>query len=766
MTFNPSSSGTENGFPNNREAINHADQVNQLLGANTFTLVEYGTLILASNPTGNGQHFFLTPAPPNALDYSQPFVMPPLETTIGRVVIPLTFTGAAGDLAVSICPDKSGSPDTSNILITTIVPASWIANLGTTGSLVTDTGPLVSVDYNGTSLQNDYSFQWSQPAVGTGGAASFATPVTNGNYMILLGGFNGVTSQASGVVATIPTLGGGFIGNPSLQPAIPQPAYYAMATATNDSIWFAGGTNGSSFYSTVWSANWSPETGVVGAWTAQANLPAPVVQGAATSWNDFIYFVGGSADLTAANAYSTVYYALATNGQVQSWNTTSPLPQALQLMGVSAVAGWLIVSGGQTATGAANTTTYFAKINDLDGSIGTWQTGAELPVGVYATSAQWNYCNSESAVMWFSGYTGSGYTGQFQSLSVTADAISTEWWSQVAGDSGTFQVACFPHGEPGNWQLNVLKTNDYLGADTTVVPRISVPLPLGALTPGNTYHVVIHNMNQTMANYTQLYIGLDAVLSPCVTRAPYSNDAWTLEPNGRSVFIDVYDYTTDTITPLHLWQNYDAGRGNTVRATSTYLWDHLNRLIGYCDSVIMPQNPLNSNTLTTSSTSPWTVHGGTLTASSAQTHGGYAFSGLVTPDGVSSIVYAQSELVPAVGAPNAGYQASSWIYSPPGYPVSISINWFDSGQNYISTSFNTVTVPAATWTYVTNNAVAPNGAAYLTVVPTEGGTPTTSDVFYISYVSVTTFDPTVMSSVAQVNYGTDPWPPTGITQLN
>lgn len=766
MTYNPQTMAAENGFPGNLEATNHANQVNQLLGAQAFNVVQPGTRIVASNPSGNGQHFFTTSGPPIAQDHSQPFVLPVGETSVSRVVIPLTFTGNAGGLMVSLCSDNGGVPNTSSPLITTVVPASWIANLGSTGSLITDVPPLVNVNYNGTSLQNDFSFQWSQPAIGPNGAASFATPLTSGNYGVLLGGYDNVASAPSGVVATVPTLGGGFIGNPSLQPSIPQPAWYAMAAATDTSIWFAGGTNGISFYKSVWSASWDPNTGTVGAWTAQADLPVPVIQGAGASWGEYVYFLGGNADLTPASAYTTVYYALASNGQIQTWNTTSPLPQGLQLMSVSAVAGWLIVSGGQTSTGATSSSTYYAKISEVDGSLGAWVNGPDLPVGVYSPAAQWSYCNSESAVMWFSGYTGAAYTNQFQSLTITEDAVAQEWWAQDAGASGAFQVLCFPHGEPGNWQINVLENTQYLGADTLVVPRISVPLPIGGLTAGNTYHVVIHNVEQTLADYTQLYAGQDNTLGTYLFRSPYSNGAWTSEPNGRSIFIDVYDFDPIGEKPIHIWQDYNPNRGNTVRAVSTYVWDHYNRLIGYCDAVNEPQDPLNSNTLTTSTTSPWTAHGSTLTASTAQTHGGYAYSGLVTPDGVSSLAYVASELVPAVAGPNGGYLASSWVYSPTGYGVSISINWFDGNQTYISTSSNTVTVPAATWTYVTNSAVAPDGAAYASVVPTEGGTPTTSNVFYLSYVSLTAFDPTVMSSVAQVTYGTSPWPPTGITQLN
>lgn len=765
MTYNPTSEAAENGFAANRETINHADQVNQLLGAHDFNVVYPGVKIIAANPGGNGQHVFVTSGPPSQTDHSQPITMPAGKTSIGRVVIPLVWTGDGGDLEVTLCPDSSGSPNLSSPIVSTVIPKAWITNLGTQDSMVTDVPPLVTTQYNGISLQNNYTFNWSQPAIGPNGASSFATPVTNGNYMILLGGYDSTASAASGVVATIQTLGQGFIGNPALQPSIPKPAWYAMAAATSSSVWFAGGTNGTSFYKSVWSASWDPNTGTVGAWTAQADLPVAVIQGAGTAWGDYVYFMGGNADLTPASAYTSVYYARANNGQVQSWGTTTPLPLGLQLFGAIAINGWMVICGGQTSSGATNAKTYYAKIAS-DGSLGVWNRGPDMPTGVFANAAQWAFGSTESSMCVCSGLISQGpdvYSTKFQALPVMSNGIG-EWWSQDFGDSGAFQVAIFPHGEPGNWQINVLKTSNYLAADTRVTPRISVPLPATGLTAGATYHVVIRNMHQDLANYTQLYAATDTVLATYLFRTPYTNGAWSAEVNGRSLMIDVYDNTPSNDQPIHLWQEKNANAGNQAMAASTYVWDYYDRLIGYCDSISMPQDPLNSNTLTTSTTSPWTATGCTLTASTAQTHGGYSYSGLMTPDGVTATVFVQSENVPVTEG--AGYQAAGWVYSPTGYSVSLSINWFDPNGTYISTSSNAVTVPATTWTYLTNNAVAPATAKTATLVPTEGGTPTASNTLYLSYATLTAADPDTLSSVAEVTYGTDPWPPTGIVQHN
>jgi hypothetical protein len=174
---------------------------------------------------------------------------------------------------------------------------------------------------------------------------------------------------------------------------------------------------------------------------------------------------------------------------------------------------------------------------------------------------------------------------------------------------------------------------------------------------------------------------------------------------------------------------------------------------------------MNSNPTFTSSISPWTASGGTFTQSSAQTHGGFPFSGLLTPDGVSSQSAAFSELVPATGG--QWYTANAWYYSPVGYsPAWLAINCFDSQHNQITFTYWQPALPANTWTDVTRVAQAPAGTAYANVSVAQQGTPPSSALLYVSNCVLAPTDPTTLASVAEVNYtaGTV-WPPTGVTQL-
>lgn len=770
MTYNSQSSAAENGFPTNRNAINHAAQVNQLLDTPNTTVVYPGLAILADIPGGPGQHLSLSSAPPNLQDRSQPFVMPTGKTSIGRVTLPILQTGAGSDMKFTLCPDDgSGNPNLAAPICSTLIPASWLSNITIQGSLTTDVPPLVTTQYNAVSLQNDFSFVWSQPAIGPGGAAQYATPCTDGLYMILSGGYTG--SGPAGTVATIQSLGLGVIGNPSLQPSLPQPTWYHGMATTTSAVFVVGGTDGINIFSNAWSASWDVNTGTIGAWTAQPALPVPFEQGCMASWNDFIYVIGGSATGALSDTYNTVYYADGSNGQVQSWSLANSLPIGLQVPLAAAINGWLVVCGGRDSTNTVRSETYYAKIDETDGSLSSWYRAQNMPVGVQGLGAQWSFDATENAMCVFSGLNSpSTSTNLFQTLPVMTNSVGT-WWAQDAGASGEWQVAAFPHGEPGNWQINVITNVNYFGADTLVVPMMSVPLPATGLTPGNTYHVVIHNLNESLNDYTQIYVGNTGTLPTYLLRPRYTNDPWTPQANARVLPLTIYDNTPGGAEPIHLWQDPNGtltNLDNQAMAASTYVYDLYGRVLGYCNAVSQPQDPLNSNTLTTASTSPWVPTNATLTATTAQTHNGYSDSGLLTPNGVATLAYASSEEIPVTAG--LAYTASCWLYATTaitGGNVSISVNWFDPSNAYISTSSNAQNLSAATWTLFQNEYVAPANAAYATLVPTLSGTPSAGNPLYLSFASLRPTDPSTLSSVAEMVYdGTNLWPPTGIEQLN
>lgn len=345
-------------------------------------------------------------------------------------------------------------------------------------------------------------------------------------------------------------------------------------------------------------------------------------------------------------------------------------------------------------------------------------------------------------------------------------------------------MAAFPTGN-GQWFVvnTNIPTNEYFYTTLTPVPQISVPLPATGLTPGNTYHVILQQHQRTSADYLSYGITNETPvpIGPVALSSPRHGNSWTpvVGTGNWTLPITVHD-NTPTGPVLHTWEDPSLGNSgatpnaNLASRTSTLTYTDTGLLLGVLEATARPNLPLNSNPTFTSGVTGWTATNCTLAQSNAQTHGGLPFSGLITPNGTSATVFAESNLGPV--RPNLStlnapfwYQAQGWVYSPTGYSsVSLSVNWYDSAGTYLSTSSNTVSVPATTWTFLNNYYVVPVGAAQGTLVPTESGTPTGSNLLYLSNVTLTLSPECagVLSSVAQVNYPTGAlWPPTGVTQL-
>lgn len=146
--------------------------------------------------------------------------------------------------------------------------------------------------------------------------------------------------------------------------------------------------------------------------------------------------------------------------------------------------------------------------------------------------------------------------------------------------------------------------------------------------------------------------------------------------------------------------------------------------------------------------------------SNAQTHGNLPFSGLLTPNGISSQAYAESDLAVQQGH---SYVLTAWYYSSTGYTnIAVSVNWFDADRNYISTPSGSVTsITANTWTQfqttVTSNVT---NAVFLDMVYVEGATPPGSALLYVSTATVRDTSGPMAPLVLKYNYAAT-WPSLG-----
>jgi hypothetical protein len=781
MPTTPNWEAARGGKPGDLDATNHAAQVGQFLGTHNITpAYETGRFI---NSFGTADFTWVNYG--NTTDLSQPFTVPNgVGTGVVRVAVPLMPVGNGADVLVSLCPDNgSGAPDTTKPLASTMLPASWIESLAAPNGLASGS-PLASPTYNTFKATGGYqSTPWAGPTGDASGVAQNSSVTTSGNYLIVAGG--STSSSIIPVVNTIPYLGGTSVGLGVPQTPLPQGTSYGMLAATTSSLVYAGGLTGSvaspAPTASVWVASWDLNTGVVGSWSGQTALPAANFTAGVASNGNTVYIVGGG---NLSTPFSSVYYATVTNGQIGAWIAGPSLPVALSATMCAVVNGWLIVAGGNTVGGASPGgspvgTSYYAKINP-DGSLSEWSNGPGI-FGAYAYAPGWDIAVTDSAVVVVGGFAGAGGGGSspyVQTLHVGPNGPSARWRFFAWRESGVELVGAFPTGTAGEWLLVNPNIPTSQVNYTTLIPVPWMILPLAAtVTIGSTYHIVLQQ-KQTISTSDYVMFGLlDG--SPTVGDALKSSrhsGTWTSAlGSGWGMPIEVYNNQPVNGPVINTWTDPSSTgstyTSNLAARVSCTLYNSSQLPIGLLESTNLPNDPMDQNPTFTSGTSPWVAHHCTLTQSSAQVHGGFSFSGLLTPAGGSSTANVTSELIPITAVfplwSNAQwYQVNSWVYSPTGWSnVSLSVDWYDATSTFISTSSNTVSVSAATWTNLVNTYQSPSNASYASINVTESGTPGATNTLYLSNVTLA-LSPELTSVVAPVTEITYSGVlPTSITQL-
>lgn len=152
--------------------------------------------------------------------------------------------------------------------------------------------------------------------------------------------------------------------------------------------------------------------------------------------------------------------------------------------------------------------------------------------------------------------------------------------------------------------------------------------------------------------------------------------------------------------------------------------------------------PLNDNGDFEIDLSGWTGNGATLsrvpTPNGTQQFGGN-WSMQITPDGVSEFPNAGSDLFPVT--PGRTFTATAWLRNAATRRMSLSLNWFDSGFNFLSNDFRDQTVQADVWTFFDVQGTAPGAAAYANIAPTIPSFPTTAQIGHADEVFIRSVEP-------------------------
>ncbi len=223
------------------------------------------------------------------------------------------------------------------------------------------------------------------------------------------------------------------------------------------------------------------------------------------------------------------------------------------------------------------------------------------------------------------------------------------------------------------------------------------------------------------SRFVEIYINTDVVQQMKAVR--HSSEGGTSATGTVTALVEDTSGNRYTIGSAHTFTADTANGGLATTGTQT-TWD---LYIG----VVAGQTVLNANPYFESGVTDWTgnVTGCTFDQSGVHKRQGN-FSALMTPDGVTALVHAECEHVPVTaGQP---YQSSAWVWPTATITnnVSVSVNWFDASDTYLSTTSNTTSATAGQWNFLTANNTAPAGAFFADAVLTVGGTPAASNLVW------------------------------------
>lgn len=166
------------------------------------------------------------------------------------------------------------------------------------------------------------------------------------------------------------------------------------------------------------------------------------------------------------------------------------------------------------------------------------------------------------------------------------------------------------------------------------------------------------------------------------------------------------------------------------------------RVGGEVMTVTAPGGLLNSNAFFDTDTTSWTASNSTIARSQTYVcpHPRAVASLRVTPDGVNASGGANCARTPAGSiTPGATYTVSMWVFSVDGWSdLRPAVDWYTSADAYISSGLGSATVVASSvWTYIEQTLTAPATASRAAARARHGGTPATTDVYYVWAVRIT-----------------------------
>jgi pimeloyl-ACP methyl ester carboxylesterase len=194
--------------------------------------------------------------------------------------------------------------------------------------------------------------------------------IYNDNRIFLFGG--ATSDDTDKVISSDISTSGNLVSWSDLL-QFPNTIYFHSTVSKNDKIYSLGGNvfPPGSAVRMGFTGYLNSSNSIIG-WTQNIDLPEPRMLGGATIVGDYIYYLGGIGS-------SSVYFArINSDGSLNSWNTTTPLPTTSQWgIGVVSTDSSIVIIGGNGVTGYTNKT--FQSFVNSDGTLGSWIERSTLP---------------------------------------------------------------------------------------------------------------------------------------------------------------------------------------------------------------------------------------------------------------------------------------------------------------------------------------------------------------------------------------------------
>ena len=199
-------------------------------------------------------------------------------------------------------------------------------------------------------------------------------------YIYCIGGLSGTAAVPTNAVYYAPISSSG-ISSWTKTTSYPTPIFLDSCSQYNNYVYCVGGnTTTASGYDTnsVYYAQLSSSG--IGAWTSTTPYPTNIEVTSCSTYNGYIYCVGGFNGLPNSKRISNVYYATASSSGVGTWQSTTNYPLDIDQHRCSAYNGYLYCLGGSIGLKYPINSTYMTNINSS--GIGAWIKTTPYPTSI------------------------------------------------------------------------------------------------------------------------------------------------------------------------------------------------------------------------------------------------------------------------------------------------------------------------------------------------------------------------------------------------